>query len=157
MLLSVNLQTSATAQHTNRPDFNESGVLTKAEGVSQQGHNNGEGTAELHTCWGCVTSTEGSLQNYELHNGSEGKETGSDNLGTLVVNVFLSWIKMLLKYLAKLVSGSLANMLSHVADGVNRLQELYAATAQCHSTVPQCSFQEVTAILDRLYSQLTLA
>lgn len=143
-MLIANLQTSAAAaKHITRPNFSESGVLTKAEGDSQHG----DSTTELHTCSGCVTNTEGSLEKHQLHNGSEEKKIGNENLGKLVVNFLLSWIKRLLTNLAKLFSEWLSTTLSHKVNVENELQN-------CPNLVPMCTSKIVTA--DRLYSQLRL-
>jgi hypothetical protein len=139
MLLIANLQTSAAAKHITRPNFSESGVLTKAEGDSQHG----DSTTELHTCSGCVTNTEGSLEKHQLHNGSEEKKIGNENLGKLVVNFLLSWIKMLLTNLAKLFSEWLSTT------------ELHSGVQNCPNFVPQCAYLKVVTA-DRLYSQLRL-
>jgi len=142
MLSLVNVQISATAKHIARRGLYDTSVSPNAEGDSQQPHENGEGTTELHTCSGCVTDIEGSLRKYQIRNGSEETIIGRDHLAKLDVNLLLSRIKMLITNLTEVVAGM--SPVTPTPRNDSR-KSLYLACAghHCGNCEPECLSQFV--------------
>lgn len=134
MLSLVNVQISTIAKHVARRDLNDTSVSPNAEGDSQQPHENGEGTTELHTCSECVTDIEGSLRKYQLRNGSEDTIIGRDHLAKLDDKLLLNRIEMLLTNFIEGVAG----MLPDTPALVNGSRQIACPNPYCPNCEPQC-------------------
>jgi hypothetical protein len=137
MLSLVNVQISTTAKCIARRDLNDTSVSPKAEGDSQQTHENGEENTELPTCTGCVTDIKGVLRKDELRNGSEETIIGRDHLAKLDVDLLFSRIKMLLANLTELLIGMLP-VKPMPSTNVGESVALPCPGQYCGNCEPQC-------------------